>query len=541
MARIFISYSRVDVDFARQLAEALSNAGADVWIDIDDIPIGKKWSSAIQEGLNTSEVMLVVISPDSMASKNVEDEWQYFIDTQRAVITVRWRPAQMHYQLNRLQYADFYNIPFGTAFQRLLRELQKLGLDELKGSPFSAAPIPTTTLKPPIPTLDRPILRVALIIIVSLALIGGGAWLGLMLGGQGAISTTPIATTAIAQVTTVAPASFIDTHTPTPTTPQPTHTQPRTPRPSNTPTATLTPTPPIAVDEAVARQKITGMIEPLLAGEGYLYLYANAHEAPDPYASDSVKYGALYLSYNGTYDTAASSRMTDLGGAIQYQRPVFSPDGQRVAYEVPILGDDEVIQSVDMAILDINSGQHSIVLPDANLLFGGGLSWSPDGAFIALDIGNQGMAIYDVAADHLTRLPIGHGENIAWSPTGENIAFWQRRGSTNDADGWVIAIYNIPSGTVITVGDVNDGRGSYGPILWETEGNRLAFTAFSVADDAEGTRGPEETWVVNADGTGAGRLFGQMTVISQEYYPWLRVATGPDGGTFGSAPLDLSN
>ncbi|MBZ0299904.1 MAG: toll/interleukin-1 receptor domain-containing protein [Anaerolineae bacterium] len=40
MARIFISYSRTDEDFARHLAEALSNMGADVWIDIEDIPAG---------------------------------------------------------------------------------------------------------------------------------------------------------------------------------------------------------------------------------------------------------------------------------------------------------------------------------------------------------------------------------------------------------------------------------------------------------------------------------------------------------------------
>jgi hypothetical protein len=49
MARIFISYSRVDEAFARQLAKTLSEYGADVWIDVEDIPAGMKWSSAIQQ------------------------------------------------------------------------------------------------------------------------------------------------------------------------------------------------------------------------------------------------------------------------------------------------------------------------------------------------------------------------------------------------------------------------------------------------------------------------------------------------------------
>lgn len=52
MARVFISYSRKDEAFARWLAASLSQLGADVWIDIEDIPAGMKWSSAIQQGLD---------------------------------------------------------------------------------------------------------------------------------------------------------------------------------------------------------------------------------------------------------------------------------------------------------------------------------------------------------------------------------------------------------------------------------------------------------------------------------------------------------
>ena len=88
MARLFISYSRTDVDFARQLGTDLERLGADLWMDVDDIPAGMKWSSAIQEGLDQAEVMIVVLSPDSMASVNVEDEWQYFLDEKRSVIPV---------------------------------------------------------------------------------------------------------------------------------------------------------------------------------------------------------------------------------------------------------------------------------------------------------------------------------------------------------------------------------------------------------------------------------------------------------------------
>lgn len=129
MKRIFVSYSRKDVLFASQLAIALSEVGADVWIDIEDIPAGMKWSTAVQEGLDTADAMLVILSPDSMESKNVEDEWQYFKDHGKPVIPLWWRSAKVHFQLHRLQYIDFQNQVFGDAFAHLIDELNRQGVE----------------------------------------------------------------------------------------------------------------------------------------------------------------------------------------------------------------------------------------------------------------------------------------------------------------------------------------------------------------------------------------------------------------------------
>jgi TIR domain-containing protein len=129
MKRIFISYSRRDEPFARQLTYALEQMGIDVWVDFDDIPAGKKWSSAIQEGLETSDGMVVVISPDAMASNNVEDEWQYFMDHGHPVIPILWRPAHVHFQLNRKQYVDFHQQAFNKAFAQLIDEFERHGVD----------------------------------------------------------------------------------------------------------------------------------------------------------------------------------------------------------------------------------------------------------------------------------------------------------------------------------------------------------------------------------------------------------------------------
>jgi formylglycine-generating enzyme required for sulfatase activity len=138
MPRVFISYSRSDEPFARQLAASLSQMGADIWIDVEDIPAGLKWSSAIQQGLDTAEALIVIISPESMASRNVEDEWQYFLDHQKPVVPVLLRPAKIHFQLNRIQYIDFHQQPYEAALRQLYVELSRKGLALAPNTPDPA-------------------------------------------------------------------------------------------------------------------------------------------------------------------------------------------------------------------------------------------------------------------------------------------------------------------------------------------------------------------------------------------------------------------
>ncbi len=87
MTKIFISHSSSDNDFAQQLAHAMTEVGVDVWIDLSDIHTGMKWSTAVQNGLNECDAMIVVITPEAMLSNNVEDEWQYYFDKGKAVFS----------------------------------------------------------------------------------------------------------------------------------------------------------------------------------------------------------------------------------------------------------------------------------------------------------------------------------------------------------------------------------------------------------------------------------------------------------------------
>ncbi len=274
MTQIFISYSRKDEAFARRLTTSLCLLGAEVWIDLEDIPLGVKWSTAIQEGLNESEVMIIILSPDSMASSNVEDEWQYFLDQKKPVVPVLLRPCSIHFQLNRLQRVHFHERDYDSAFEELHTELQERGFT-FEHTPEYARTHPAT--QPTLPLHHpAPPRRSRLAIGGAVVLIALIAALGLMLlNGQTTLSTANATNTRIAEIVAALSATVteapvvVDAATDTPTlsptatasleptvtptapptdtsTPEPTAT-PTTPPPTDTPTpeptATATPTP----------------------------------------------------------------------------------------------------------------------------------------------------------------------------------------------------------------------------------------------------------------------------------------------------------
>ncbi len=203
MARIFISYSRRDEVLARRLAGSLSQMGADIWLDVDDIPVGMNWSSAIQQGLDTCDLMILILSPDSMASHNVANEWQFYLDHRKLLVPVLARPTQVHFQLNRIQYVDFHAQPYELALGQLVTKLAQQGVrlnvpPELRNIPLPATPHTYTVPKAR----------------------GGGAARGLLIAGglatMGAVAV--LALIVLALLPTLSTGNR-DTTTPIPTTP----------------------------------------------------------------------------------------------------------------------------------------------------------------------------------------------------------------------------------------------------------------------------------------------------------------------------------
>lgn len=105
--KVFISYSRKDTAFALTLAHDMRSAGADIWIDQLDIPVGDLWDVAIENALTNASCVLVILSPFSVASDNVQDEIAFALDAEKTIIPVILEPCTIPFRLRRWMHIDF--------------------------------------------------------------------------------------------------------------------------------------------------------------------------------------------------------------------------------------------------------------------------------------------------------------------------------------------------------------------------------------------------------------------------------------------------
>lgn len=70
---IFLSYSSKDKPWVSEFVATLKGAGVKAWFDASDLAPGERWQEKIQEALRDSEILVVVLSQNS-----VESPWTFF-------------------------------------------------------------------------------------------------------------------------------------------------------------------------------------------------------------------------------------------------------------------------------------------------------------------------------------------------------------------------------------------------------------------------------------------------------------------------------
>jgi TIR domain len=84
MARIFISHSSIDQEFAEQLYEFLGAIGHEPWLDRRNIGVGKIITTEVQNMTRDSDFLVLVLTPASANCEWVQREWmvKYWQETE---------------------------------------------------------------------------------------------------------------------------------------------------------------------------------------------------------------------------------------------------------------------------------------------------------------------------------------------------------------------------------------------------------------------------------------------------------------------------
>src|ERR1035441_7230857 len=164
MAELFISYSKHNRPQALELARELRAEGFSVWIDQGGIEGAQNWSARIVEGINDCSTLLLLLSPQAVASKNVAREVHLAFEKGKHILPVVIEkvalPSSFEYSLAGLQRV-YYHDRVG-----ILQALQLLRTG------VAAIQLP----QPDAPEVEDPFIRVAVLPFDDLSPLHDNQW-----------------------------------------------------------------------------------------------------------------------------------------------------------------------------------------------------------------------------------------------------------------------------------------------------------------------------------------------------------------------------
>jgi hypothetical protein len=126
LMRIFISYAEPDSAFVERLKSDVGQQGFGSTVERQALPVGQRWRRALQAALDGCQVVLVVLSPEALASEEVQSEYSYAIEEGKVVIPLVYQPCKVPLPLRSLQRIDFHE-SYEQGLTALVQALQQVG------------------------------------------------------------------------------------------------------------------------------------------------------------------------------------------------------------------------------------------------------------------------------------------------------------------------------------------------------------------------------------------------------------------------------
>lgn len=175
MPKIFISYSRKDIDAANFIADEFRKRGADVFIDYQNIQAGQNFPRRIADEIDTSDSLIFLLSKHSVISQWVIREIEYADQQKKLIIPVALDstglPPELFF-LNRIDRVDLTGSTQGRSIEDGLRRLfRALSLPEGVITP-PAVPAAPPAAAIPLVVGGMRLSRLLILIVVALFIVG---------------------------------------------------------------------------------------------------------------------------------------------------------------------------------------------------------------------------------------------------------------------------------------------------------------------------------------------------------------------------------
>jgi WD40 repeat protein len=119
---LFISYSRKDSPFVRELDARLQELKRKTWVDWDSVRPGSEFPPKIRAGIEGAANFIFVISPDSVSSGWCQLELAHAVENHKRLISILYRPVDpmlLPEAIRTLQWIDFRDAVWDSALNTL--------------------------------------------------------------------------------------------------------------------------------------------------------------------------------------------------------------------------------------------------------------------------------------------------------------------------------------------------------------------------------------------------------------------------------------
>ena len=175
MAKIFISYSSQDRNFANPLYSALEDAGHDVWMDQENLEGGDAWLQMIQDNILWADSVVVVWSASALESRWVKAEITFAHSHNKQIIPLQIdeTDGSEHIIINSLQVINARTGGLGAVLRKIEIALMSNPEVTVKIPPVGANVTLAQAVADETPRAPRRSRNIMIGVVIVLVLLGG--------------------------------------------------------------------------------------------------------------------------------------------------------------------------------------------------------------------------------------------------------------------------------------------------------------------------------------------------------------------------------